>query len=219
MGIDRIRKVMWLNPVSIAFLRRFYRKRYFDALYAYSLKGAHWDTGRPQPEFVQLAQSSEIRGDILDLGCGTGENAIYLAGLGYEVWGIDHSEVAVERARSKARGRGIDVTWIVGHALNLAQLGRKFDTVIDCGLFHQLGAGKRRSLSQSLASVLKSGGTYLALSDRPGVTGGPGVTREEILATFQEGWRVNYIREAKKERIDREGFVVGVGLLSSITSL
>ena len=60
---------------------------------------APWDTGRPQPAIVKLAEAGQIRGSVLDVGCGTGENVLYLAAKGHETWGldfvpgvIDHSE-------------------------------------------------------------------------------------------------------------------------------
>ncbi|MGZ4914859.1 MAG: class I SAM-dependent methyltransferase [Halobacteriota archaeon] len=50
-----------------------------------------WDIGHPQREFVQLEEADEIKGSVLDVGCGTGENALYLAERGHEVWGVDFS--------------------------------------------------------------------------------------------------------------------------------
>ena len=50
-----------------------------------------WDVGHPQAEFVRLANDREARGRVLDVGCGTGENAIFFAGSGLETWGIDGS--------------------------------------------------------------------------------------------------------------------------------
>jgi cyclopropane fatty-acyl-phospholipid synthase-like methyltransferase len=158
-----------------------------------------WDIGRAQPEFVRLAEAGEIRGAVLDVGCGTGENALYLAGLGHEVWGVDATPAAIEKAQAKAEQRGVKATFLVGNALDLQHLGRTFDTIVDCGLFHALSDEERVAYDKSLAAALRPGGTYLMLcfSDRqPGTFGPRRVTQAEIRATFGMGWRVNYIREA-----------------------
>src|SRR5689334_2538455 len=105
----------------------------FEQMYAST---PPWEIGRPQQDFVRLAQEGAIIGSVLDVGCGTGENALYLAGLGHEVWGIDYVRVAIERAQQKARERKPNARFQEGNALELERLGRMFDTVIDCGLFH-----------------------------------------------------------------------------------
>src|SRR5512133_1201895 len=76
----------------------------FDALYQRGMPP--WDTGRPQPAFVGLAEAGAIRGRVLDVGCGTGEHVLLAAGLGLEATGIDVAAAAVERAREKANRRG-----------------------------------------------------------------------------------------------------------------
>ena len=63
---------------------------------------APWDTGRPQPAIVRLAEAGQIRGAVLDAGCGTGENALFLAGQGHRCWGLDFVPLAIERAQAKA---------------------------------------------------------------------------------------------------------------------
>src|SRR5688500_7033616 len=95
-----------------------------------------WEIGRPQEAFVRLAEAGEIAGAVLDVGCGTGENALMLAQRGHEVWGVDTAATAIHRAREKADERGLTVTFRVADALHLDQLRRSFDTVIDSGLFH-----------------------------------------------------------------------------------
>ena len=97
---------------------------------------APWDTGRPQPAIIKLVEAGQIRGSVLDVGCGTGENLLYLADRGHEAWGLDFVPVAIERTSDKAAQRGLEAHFIVGNALELKKLGRQFDTVIDCGLFH-----------------------------------------------------------------------------------
>src|SRR6266566_3792935 len=70
-----------------------------------------WDIGRPQQAYVELVQTGKIHGSVLDVGCGTGEHALYLAQHGHEVWGIDSSPTAIQKAQQKAAARGIAVTF------------------------------------------------------------------------------------------------------------
>jgi SAM-dependent methyltransferase len=83
-----------------------------------------WEIDGPQSEIVFLAEHAEIKPPVLDVGCGTGENALYLAGLGFEVMGIDIVPVAVEKALSKAKERSLAAGFLVWDALNL----QGFDT-------------------------------------------------------------------------------------------
>ncbi|MEN6518121.1 MAG: class I SAM-dependent methyltransferase [Methanospirillum sp.] len=158
-----------------------------------------WDIGRPQPEFVSLEESGEISGSVLDVGCGTGENALYLAGRGHEVWGVDAAPSAIGIARRKAEERNLAVTFRVQDALRLQELGRTFDTVIDSGLFHALSDPERPLYVRSLSGVLRPGGTYfmLAFSElEPGGFGPRRVAQQEIRAAFSDGWRIDGIRAA-----------------------
>jgi len=178
-----------------------------------------WDIGRPQKEIMRLAEAGEIQGSVLDVGCGTGENVLYLAGLGYEVWGIDGAAAAIEKAQAKAAQRGLKANFLVADALDLQRLGRTFDTVIDTGLFHVFSDEERPLFAGSLATVLRPGGTYymLCFSERePGSWGPRRVTQAEVRATFSQGWRINAIREAAFE-VNQPG--EARAWLSSITRL
>ena len=158
-----------------------------------------WDIGRPQPAFVALAEDGVITGSVLDAGCGTGEHALYFASLGHESWGVDGSPRAIERALQKAHERGIAVEFRVHDALALEGLGRTFDTVTDCGLFHIFDDEARHRYVESLACVLDSGGRYfmLCFSDRqPGSDGPRRISQGEIRTAFADGWRVDEIAEA-----------------------
>ena len=64
-----------------------------------------WDIGRAQREFVRLEESGEISGAVLDVGCGTGENALFLAARGHDVWGVDSAPSAIAIARRRATSR------------------------------------------------------------------------------------------------------------------
>jgi len=161
-----------------------------------------WDIGRPQGEIVRLTEAGEIKGVVLDVGCGTGENSLFLASKGHEVWGIDAAPLAIEKANEKARQRALKATFLVHDALDLASLGREFDTVIDSGLFHTFSDEEREIFVKSLGSVLRHGGTYhmLCFSDKEPAGGGPRrISQAEIRSTFRRGWRINYIKETSFE--------------------
>ena len=155
---------------------------------------APWDTGQPQPAIVRVASKGGLAGPVLDAGCGTGENALHVASLGLPVLGIDVAETAVAIARAKADDRGINVEFAVADALQLERLGRKFATVMDCGLFHTFDGDERPRYVASLASVTEQGGTLyvLCFSDGGPDTGPHPISQEELRAAFNPstGWNV-----------------------------
>jgi cyclopropane fatty-acyl-phospholipid synthase-like methyltransferase len=165
---------------------------------------APWDTGRPQPDVVKLAESGQIRGSVLDVGCGTGEHVLYLAVQGHDCLGIDFVPVAIERAKAKAAERGITATFLVGNALELGKLARQFDTVIDCGLYHTFSDEERPVFVEGLAEVLRSGGSLFILcfsEDEPGDFGPRRVTQKEIRDSFSNGWTVKSIEPTRFDTI------------------
>jgi cyclopropane fatty-acyl-phospholipid synthase-like methyltransferase len=163
---------------------------------------APWDIPGPQPNFVALEEAEAIRGSVLDVGCGTGEIALYLASRGHEVWGIDFVATAIDRAKAKAVERSLDAHFQVGDALALDHLGRTFDTVVDSGLFHTFSDDERPTFLKGVRAVLRPGGLYhvLCFSDREPPGEGPRrVTQQEIRDAFRDGWEVREIRETHFE--------------------
>jgi SAM-dependent methyltransferase len=155
---------------------------------------APWDTGQPQPAIVRLASEGGFAGAVLDAGCGTGENALHLASLGLSVLGVDVAETALAIAREKADDRGIVAAFAEADALRLERLGRRFDTVLDCGLFHTFDADERPAYAASLASVTEHDGTLYVLCFRDdGPDAGPHpISQDELRAPFDPstGWEV-----------------------------
>ncbi|MBN1109211.1 MAG: class I SAM-dependent methyltransferase, partial [Methanomassiliicoccales archaeon] len=113
---------------------------FFDSSYR---RAPAWEIGHPQPEIVELERRNEIQGSILDLGCGTGENALFLAEGHQDVLGIDYSPRAIEQAISKGKARESKARFEVMDALEVGSLGRRFDTIIDSTLLPNIAKRDR----------------------------------------------------------------------------
>ncbi|MGX9790525.1 class I SAM-dependent methyltransferase [Mycobacterium sp. MMS18-G62] len=162
---------------------------------------APWDIDGPQPAVVSLASKGGFTGAVLDAGCGAGENALHLASLGLSVLGVDVAETALAIAREKAADRGIDVDFDTADAFELKRLGRTFDSVLDCGLFHTFDGDERPEYVASLASVTERDATLYALcfSDNGPDTGPHPVSEEELRSAFnpRSGWNIVAIESEK----------------------
>ncbi len=158
-----------------------------------------WDIGQPQPAVVRLASTDAFVGTVLDAGCGTGENALHIASLGLQVVGVDVAETALASAREKAEDRGIEAEFAVADAFELERLGRRFETVLDCGLFHTFADDERRDYVASLASVTeRDGALYVLCFSDIGSDTVPGprrISQEELRAAFSpsNGWNVTAV--------------------------
>jgi SAM-dependent methyltransferase len=175
---------------------------------SYSDGPAPWDIGRPQPAIVRLASKGGFAGRVLDAGCGTGEHSLLIASLGLPVLGpvlgLDVAETALATAREKAarmkaaqkktNDGGIEVEFAAADALHLERLGRRFETVLDCGLFHTFDGDERPRYVASLTSVTERDGTLyiLCFSDQGPDTGPHPVSQETLKAAFSpvNGWNV-----------------------------
>ena len=149
---------------------------------------------------------------MLDAGCGTGENALFLAERGHAVLGIDFAASAVAQAARKAEARGLDglAAFIVRDALQPGDLGRTFDTVLDVGLFHTLQPADRAAYSAALRAVTAPGGRCLVLawSDRNPFGYGPErVHRGDLRAAFSGAWRVESVEAEELETLLPDGRV------------
>jgi SAM-dependent methyltransferase len=173
---------------------------FFDAAY----RGTPpWDIGRPQPAVVRLEAAREFAGDVLDAGCGTGENAYFLAEKGHPTWGVDLSATAIDLARGKVAAHSGPVRFRVGSALALSREPDRFDSILDCGLFHTFSDDERARYVAELRAVLRARGRYFVLcfSERePADWGGPRRVRaEELERAFADGWRKRWIRPERFE--------------------
>lgn len=182
----------------------------FESLYSGK---APWDIGRPQQVYLDVAD--QVTGTVLDAGCGTGENALYFAGRGQAVVGIDFLERPIGEARRKAQERGLTAEFLQYDALKLADFDRQFDSVIDSGLFHVFSDADRPRYVAGLAHVTKPGGRLFlsCMSDEePGTHGPRRVSQQELRVAFAAGWTIESIRAVRFEVIpDLEDFTFSPG--------
>jgi len=160
-----------------------------------------WDIGRPQKPFIERA--SEIHGPILDIGCGTGTLAVYFAERGEQVTGIDFVEEAVDRAIAKAKAAGLNIDFMVQDFFTLGSWDRKFQTIIDSGLFHIFSGDEVRKAAylKIVSQLLDDNGRLYVLTCKkePGINGG--INEDEIFGTFRKPFIVESLHEFEAETV------------------
>lgn len=144
-----------------------------------------WDSGLPSTELRRLLDEFDVQPcRVVELGCGTGTNAILLAQLGYEVTAVDCSPLAIERARTKASQAGVEINWACSDVCSLESPAEPFPLVFDRGCFHCI----RRDVGVDailavLDRVTSTGSKYIVLTGNANEErehGPPGLTDAEI---------------------------------------
>ena len=159
-----------------------------------------WDTGTPDPLLVEMIESRAIApGRTLEIGCGTGTNAIYLAQHGFDVLGVDISEVAVDKARAKAQGR---CRFEVVDFLTVEPAGGPFEFVFDRGCFHVFDDdGDRARFAHKVAALLVVHGSWLSLigstEGAPRDEGPPRRTARDVTNAIEPSLEIVQLRSAE----------------------
>lgn len=146
-------------------------------------------TDSPDDAVVELVQALPA-GRALDLGCGSGRHAIYLAGHGWDVTGVDLVRDAVEAARAKAEAAGVQPRLLQGDVTELGTLGitGEHDLIVDAGCFHGLPSRMRDAYVPGVTRLAapKAMLLILGLAKHPVLKG---VKEDEVRSRFQ-GWEL-----------------------------
>jgi SAM-dependent methyltransferase len=123
----------------------------------------HWEAPEVPPELAALAASGALPagGTALDIGCGSGLEAVFLARTGFSVIGVDSSRPALELARERARAAGVELDLRHGSALALPVDPGSIDLALDRGCLHSIEREDRSSYAAEIARVLRPGGRLL----------------------------------------------------------
>lgn len=119
-----------------------------------------WDHSYPSPELVGYASGAKLGAGarVLDAGCGSGQDAMFLATRNLEVHGLDFSAEAIQLAEQRSRERGVTVSWHHGSILSTPFEAGYFDLITDRGCFHHIGGQRRHEYAREIARILKPGG-------------------------------------------------------------
>lgn len=134
------------------FPRIFYRLFY--------LGSPPWDSGITPPELDEFIKKHPA-GRAIDLGCGTGTNAITLARHGWQVRGVDFVPKAIRQGNRKARREGVAVDLRVGDVTNPVFFEGAYDLILDIGCYHSLSEALRTAYQRNVKCHLARGGTFL----------------------------------------------------------
>jgi SAM-dependent methyltransferase len=174
----------------------------WDRFYADRERKVPFFAAKPDENLVSYVERGLIRpGRALDLGCGPGRNALYLAEAGFDVDAVDLSAGAIDWARQRADDAGASIRFHQGNVFHLPELTGPYDLVYDSGCFHHLSPHRRISHLALVRRVLAPGGhfgltcfvteectdrTDLDYYRTPKLDGGLGYSPTELRAIFSE---------------------------------
>jgi SAM-dependent methyltransferase len=176
----------------------------------------HHDTGKPQNIIVELVETGEIKGKVLEIGCGFGENSLHIAGAGYPTLGIDPSKEAILIAKQKSEvmlaRRGICARFKQFIPQNLGLINESFNAIIDNVTFQTIPIEERETYARSMVPLLEHGGSIVLIITS---TSGNLTVRSEsdvikaVEHNFPQEFCIKYIREILYETGHNEEYVKG----------
>jgi 2-polyprenyl-3-methyl-5-hydroxy-6-metoxy-1,4-benzoquinol methylase len=169
-------------------------KRRFEKMYAAGY--TPWDIGKPDFNLIEAVKTRPIKPcKALDIGCGTGDNSLWLCRQKFQVLGIDDSEMAIGKAKEKARSAGIRCTFMAADFLTSRIKGAPFGLAFDRGCLHAVSARKdRKGFAENVHAHLKKDGLWLSLignaDEQRHLPGPPQWTAADIVAAVEHYFKI-----------------------------
>jgi len=162
-----------------------------------------WDTGQPSADLRKALEEGVIKpGRVVEFGCGTGTDAIYMASRGFDVTAIDISPSAIAQALEKARKAGVAVRFMLADALNPPEIG-KFDFIYDRACYHEVRGQNLEAYLETLRKASRPGTRMLLLAGNANGPdlgfGPPTVSEEELRFDFTPLFNIEWLRESRFE--------------------
>lgn len=152
--------------------------------FAYRQGTPEWDSGVPSEELVRIVNKGIVKPcRVIEIGCGTGADAVFLAQRGFEITAVESSPMAMERARTRAQRAHVLINFILDDVFEYTAEAEKYDFVYDSGFYHFIRNQDLEGFLDMLWRITYPGSFYLAIagSDQETAEGGPPQVSEETI--------------------------------------
>lgn len=167
----------------------------------YRLGFMPWEQDEPISDLAELVEGPNALppGQALDIGCGTGRNAVYCARRGWQVTGVDDVPQALQRARQSIEAAGQDVRLIRADIAGTTDLGRGYSLLLDIGCLHGLNNAQLARAVSNISRAAAPGATLLMFAMAPGAPKpAPAGIEPDDLPNLFPGWKVVASRLAEE---------------------
>lgn len=184
-----------------------YKNCTWDERYKEGKEALPWDTGEPAPELTEFfSQLDSPPGRVLEIGCGSGTNAIWMAEKGSSVVATDVSPTAISMAKGKCEGRDLSVEFLVSDIMKSPPVyADSVDFVFDRGVYHVMAPEDRELFVSRVADALATDGYWLCLAGNadqlraPDQDGPPQMKASDLIDSVENRFEVHLLERSTFE--------------------